>query len=440
MKRIVSIFLVLCLLMALVPGVATAEAADEQIAGGYKLTGMASSEGSDLEIISKVIGFGVNLYLFLQEDGTGSIQILGKEIPLGWSDGKLIIPPSDKNENQITLPFTCADGILKIQTSAFAMNFAAMTEAEQQEYEENGAESLLGVASILVMSLLDKLDGGDLISSLLFSLAGGSIFDVEETPIPDGEPSEGPATGVVSDIEYTILGAEHVIDEMAGDVIVFYIEAKNLTDQMNGIWQQMHEASQDGAFLGQVYQLEGIPELSYGGLEAIPGATLRCAIAYSFDPDGGTVGLRISDYGKEDDGVFYYADPQNLSGAPEAFDFDTNLTVPEEWKALPEETEDLRIESAELFKDEDGNTVLGYVFHELSTAEDLYPYFFCQAVQDGIELGWTWNEEDGGANNEEGYYAKNCTLRTDSPVYIVGFMALEGGKDIPVMCKVVGDN
>ena len=439
MKKTLSILLALVMIMTIaVPGITAAEAADEQIAGGYRLTGVASDEGSDLEIISKVIGFGVNLYLFLQEDGTGSIQIMGTEIPLSWTDGKLIIPPYEKYEDTITLPFTCVDGVLKIQTSAFAMNFTALTDAEQKEYEENGAGSLLGVAGMLVMSLLDKLDG-DLVTSLLFSLGGGSIFDVEFVPIPDGEPSEGPVTGIVGNIEYTILGAEHVLDEMAGDVIVFYFDAKNLADHMDGSWRQNHDAGQDGEFLDQVFHIENIPELSYASLEMVPGATVRCAAAYPFDPAGGTVGFRICDYGDEDNGIIYYADPQNPSGAPEAFVFDASFTVPEEWKALPEETEDLRIESAELAKDEDGGTVLKYVYHQLSDLEAMYPYYFCQVIQDGVELEWSWDEE-AGANSDEGFFAKTCYIRTDSPAYIIGFQALEGGEDVAVTCKIVEVN
>ena len=114
MKKTVSILLALILLMTLsVPGIAAAET-DAEPAGGYKLTGVSSGEDSTLEILSKVTSLGINLYHFLQEDGTGCIRILEMEIPLSWNDGKIVIPPMGKSEDTITLPFTRADDGLKI--------------------------------------------------------------------------------------------------------------------------------------------------------------------------------------------------------------------------------------------------------------------------------------------------------------------------------------
>lgn len=438
MKKAASILLVLILLMTLsVPGITSAEEAATEPAGAYKLTAVTGEEDDNLEIISKVSSFGVNLYLFLQEDGTGSIRILDTEIPLTWKDGILVIPPAGKSEETIRLPFTCADGGLKIQTSAFAMSFASLSDAEQKEYEENGAGSLLGVAGILAMQLLDKLDG-DLITSLLFSLAGGSIFDVEIEPIPDGEPSEGPVTGMISGMEYTVLGAEHAVDEMAGDIIVFYYEVKNLTDWMDGAWRQDRHAGQGGEFLDEAYGLEGVPELTYTGLEICPGKTLRCAAAYKYDPEGGTVSFRICDYGKEGD-VLYYADPQNLTGAPaEDFVFESDVSIPEEWKTLPEGTENLSLESAELITDEEGVSVK-FAYRDLSSTDEVYPYYYFLAVQDGVTLERDWSVEDE-SNEEESYFVRLCKIRTGSPVFLVGFRAEGGSNNVPIAIKLLEGN
>ena len=69
MKKAASILLVLILLMTLsVPGITSAEEAATEPAGAYKLTAVTGEEDDNLEIISKVSSFGVNLYLFLQED------------------------------------------------------------------------------------------------------------------------------------------------------------------------------------------------------------------------------------------------------------------------------------------------------------------------------------------------------------------------------------
>lgn len=435
MKRVLSILLTLCLLTALiVPAFTAAETAAAGPVGGYRLTGIAAEEGSDLEIISKVIGFGVNLYLFLQEDGSGSIRIMEAEIPLSWEDGILIIPPLGKSETTIRLPFVCTDGGLKIQTSAFAMDFIRLTDAERKAYEENGGGNLLGIAGMLAMQLIDKLDT-DLITSLLFSLAAGSIFDVEIEPVAEGEPSEGPVTGVISGMEYTVLGAEHVIDEMAGDVIVFYFDVKNLTDQIDGAWKQNKDAGQGGELLEQVFDLEGIPELQNLGLDFLPGRTLRGAVAYAFDPEGGTVGFRISDYGTED-AVYYYADPQNLTGAPaEDFVFDSDPSIPEEWKTLPEETGDVRLESVEMITDEDGNAAVRYVYRCLTVTDEIYPYYYYIPVQDGIVLARNFSDD---IDNEEEYsFSRTCPLRTNSPVILVAFEAREDGTHVAVASKMV---
>lgn len=438
MKKTVSILLVLMLLMTLtVPGITAGEEAAAEPVGAYKLTAVTGGEDDNLEIISKVSSFGVNLYLFLQEDGTGSIRILDTEIPLSWKDGILVIPPAGKSEDTIRLPFTCADGSLKIQTSAFAMSFAPLSETEQKEYEENGAGSLLGIAGMLAMQLLDKLDG-DLVSSLLMSLAGGSIFDVEIEPIPEGEPSEGPVTGVISGMEYTVVGAEHVLDEMAGDIIVFYYEVKNLTDQMDGAWRQDRHAGQGGEFLDEAYGLEGVPELSHVGLEICPGKTLRCAAAYKYDPEGGTVSFRICDYGKEGD-VLYYADPQNLTGAPaEDFVFESEVSIPEEWKTLPEGTENLSLESAELITNEEG-VFVKFAYRDLSSPDEVYPYYYFLAVQDGVTLERDWSA-DNESNEEEGYFVRLCKVRTGSPVYLVGFRAEGGSNNVPIAIKLLEGN
>ena len=139
MKKALAILLALSLFLTLpvCSGTAAAvsvEAEDAPPAGGYKLTGIAGGEGSDLEIVSAVIKLGVNYYLFLQEDGSGCMRFMEAEIPLSWDEESIIIPPRGKIPESLELPCTYEDGVLSIQTLAYSMDFTPMTDEEQAQY------------------------------------------------------------------------------------------------------------------------------------------------------------------------------------------------------------------------------------------------------------------------------------------------------------------
>ena len=94
MKKFLSVFLTLCLLLALAPcGVLAAAEGNAAPAGGYKLRAVTGGAGSDLEIVSAVLDLGVDFYLILGGDGSGCMRFMEAEIPLSWDDDSLIIPP-----------------------------------------------------------------------------------------------------------------------------------------------------------------------------------------------------------------------------------------------------------------------------------------------------------------------------------------------------------
>ena len=186
MRRFLSILLVLGMLLSVPVCGVTAAAADASPAGSYRLTAVVGGEGSELEIISTVLDLGVNYYLFLREDGTGSMRFMEAELPLTWDEDTLSILPFGKNPRSLTLPLSCADGSLSIRTRAYSMEFRALTEDEQRQYDTNGAGSLAGMAAVLAMRLLDSMDG-ELADNLFLALALGAM-GVTLTPSPRGSP------------------------------------------------------------------------------------------------------------------------------------------------------------------------------------------------------------------------------------------------------------
>ena len=131
--------------------------------------------------------------------------------------------------------------------------------------------------------------------------------------------------------------------------------------------------------------------------------------------------------------MLYYADPGNLSGAPaEPFAFDADPSVPDYVEALPEEIEQVRIENAEFFTDEDGkDTVRVYFTFRNTSEEDQVPFYqnyFYYALQDGILLPMNFIDDPKEEENNTGVeinpgeeiLCANCFgLRTGSPVSFV---------------------
>ncbi len=438
MKKFLALFLTLCMLLALAPcGALAAAEGNAGPAGGYKLRAVTGGAGSDLEIVSAVLDLGVDFYLVLGRDGSGCMRFLEAEIPLSWDDDSLIIQPTGQNRRILELPYTFADGTLSISTPAYSMDFRAMSDAELADYETNGPGSLNGMIAALAQSLIGSMDA-DLVDSLLFSLAMG-VMDGGTTPIPEGEPSTEPVTGTVDGLKITVLGAEHVQDGELGDLILFYFDVTNESDMVRAVWTYELDAAQGGEFLEPEYEKDVVPEAYNINLSFLPGKTIRCAAAYFFDPEGGTVGFRFSSHGGESS-VLCYADPQNLSGAPaEPFAFDAEPASYALYEELPEETEIVGIGRTEFFTDEDGNDALRYELRapEFSEEDEGSIYYYCDVFQDGVELPWLW-DDPGFEDAEDGTFRSfACHVRTDSPVLIVINKEVDIGEGVAVAAKFV---
>ena len=424
-KRILSLVLTLAVLMGLcVCGAASAAggAAEATAPGGaYLLTGITGGEGTDLEIVSRAVDLGARFYLFLEADGSGCMRFLEAEIPLTWYDGGIVIAPQGKITGNIVLPCGRDADAASIRTALYTMDFRALTDEELKDYEVNGPGSLGGMVGAIVQSLLAKL-GGSPVDSLLSALALGSLQPDEVVPIPDGDVTEGTVSGTVNGLDYTILGAAHVEDPEAGDLIAFYFDATNGTDELRALWTEDFDASQNGEFLECVFEAEDVPEAFYVNFDFVPGRTIRAAALFAFDPEGGKVGFRISSHSDRDSTLCYYADPGALSGAPETpFAFDGDPSLPEMFMDLPEETANVSFEGVEFFTCEDGENAMRYFVRFPNDSEDDadYMYHYCDAYQDGVELARIWDDPDTVGNEEEHIRAGAVRLRTGSPVMIV---------------------
>ena len=399
--------------------------------GTYKLTGQTGNSERDLSGVLNIVKMGGSLYLSLKEDGSGTMNLLEAEIPLEWDDSDIIIPPGEENDltEPVRIPYTCEEESLKMNTPDYSLDFSRLTAQELAEYSEKGSGSLKGQLNRISQMLVSDVEEGlgDLLFFAMTQFGNDSIDHV-----PEGEPSEGPVTGTVNGISFTILGADQVQSD-EGPLIAFYFEATNTTDEYREIWYYGFDAGQDGSYLEETWGLSDIPEeynVNYG---IAPGRTIRGASSYEYDPDGGVVAFVISSFEDKDNTVVYFADPRNLSGAPaEPFAFDNDPSVPEYVEALPEESAEILMESAEYFTDEDGDNAVRFYFTFRNTSEtDEVPFYHnytCYALQDGISLPVLMNSD---SNEEELNYgeeikpgqeilcASSYKLRTGSPVSFV---------------------
>ena len=438
MKKFLKLLLAMCMLFFMTAcnassGAATdepddtaEETADEDTpAGSYKLTGLDIGIGENVEFISSIIDMGVNYYLFINEDGSGSMNFLEAEIPLKWDDDSITLTKIPSTP--VDIPYTYANGFLELNTRAYSMEFSALTNKEQADYDTNGSGSLESIISVAVQDLSEIL-GGDLEEILYYLLDDSEIPDYENDPIPEGKPTAGTVSGVVDGLEYTILGADHV-QEGGSQYIVFYFDVTNISNDFRGAIDSWFDGAQDGAFLEVPWSFNSIPELNNKNYNLTPGRTIRCAYAYEFDPDGGVVGFRVSSF-VEDGTVLYYADPKNLTGAPESFDFKEGYTMPDEYAALPGETDYVRIENGQVYTSKGGEKLARFDFRYLDNPSGEDKPLSCIALQDGIELHVNWSEatdfetEDTSAERLRIY---PCELRTDSPVIFLVYEELEDG-------------
>ena len=339
-------------------------------AGAYKLIGNGAG-GEEDEGYAAMTAMGITYYLFLEEDGSGIMNLLGMEIPLRWDDGTVTISPvgDGEDETPAVLNYTYADGTMTIDDGENRMVFVKMTDEELENYQKNGPGSLENLFGEWLMN--------------------------EPEPIPAGEPSEGPVSGTVNGMEVTILSAEQAKGDEGENVIRFYYEVTNTTDASVAPWSALEtDAAQDGEALEHAWSAESVPEDDYSSLRIAPGKTIRCTSMFAFNPEGGTVGFRVNSYNDENS-VLYYTLPGQLTDAPaEAFVFSVDPALPE--LSVPSESKDVSIDRFEFIKDAEGGDAVRFffTFHNNTDKETSFIMdHSCYVMQDGYELSGAWLEE-----------------------------------------------
>lgn len=383
----------------------TEEPAADGPAGAYKMTGYETEDTEGAEAMDSMLAMGITYYIVLNEDGTGNMVVFGMEIPLTWDENAVNILENEETGTEATeIPYTCDGGVLKLINEGEAMVFTKMTDEEYADFLANGSGSL------------EDLLGG---------------LYTEPEPIPEGEPSAGPVSGTVGGMDVTILGAEHT-KENGAVAIRFYYTVTNNTGKINATWNLLNaDAAQDGDTLESAWFWEGVPEDNYTGTRIAPGCSIVCAQLFSYDHTGGVVGFRLSSY-EDENTLIYYADPQNLSGAPaESFQFPVTGEVPDELASLSAEMNGVRIDSVEFLKDDDGNDAVRFYFTYTNTSDEAasfstnHSYY---AMQDGYELEGSWNTEsvpeqdhlwEDAEPGTETACAAVFALRSGSPVTLV---------------------
>lgn len=375
-----------------------AEAPEPGAAGYYKLATI-TSEGKE-ESMAEMEALGLIYYLVLREDGTGVLEMLGEGTDLTWTEREIII------END-PAPYTFDGSSVTIESDDSRMVFVRLTAEEEETYRANGSDVLGG--------LLGGLSG-------LFGEGG-------ETEIPVGEPSRGPVSGTIGDFDVAILGAEAVAGE--DGMIRFWYAFTNRSDRMTGAYMELYlDAFQDGVALDRGYPEKEIPEDSYYYLNVAPGYTIRCTALYEFDPDGGAVALRISEL--NDEGVVYFADPAELSGAPgDTFAFGVDGSIPDFIRDAPKSDGNVEILDAGVMKDRDGSDAVRIRYRFTNNTDEATSFFMAYDVvpmQDGYELETSVPAED--AAEDENFYtdvapgetidcAEVYLLRSHSPISVI---------------------
>lgn len=371
---------------------------EETIAGYYKI--VKTTEKGEEQDLTAMAEMGILFYIVLNDDGTGCIDMLSEKTDLKWNDKEVIF--TDDNS---AVSYTYKAGVLTLEHDGATMVCERLSDEEKAYYIENGSGDL--------ESLFGETDWGD-------------------SPIPEGEPSDGPVSAELGDFTVTILGAEAVEDEDGDPAIRFWYEFTNNSDELASVFSDLfYDAAQDGEALDTTYLFDDVPEAENSSLMVAPDHTIRCADLFEFDPDGGTVAFRLR--GWDEDAAIYYVDPANIFGAPDdTFAFVPDGSVPDFMLDAPDTdgsayiTDDITVE-----EDWDGNDMLRIFVSFTNNTEETTSFFSkysIYAMQDGYELPTAFPAEDREedendlvdiAPGDSILCAFNFEIRSDSPISIV---------------------
>ena len=210
-----------------------------------------------------------------------------------------------------------------------------------------------------------------------------------------------PVSGSLGSYDFTILAAEHFIDQDENPGIRFYYDFTNNSEEIVSQWDVTNlYAYQSGYELVETYASSEDDVAEYGNnyIAVAPGVTIRCIAEFAYQPEGGTVEFKIEGY-TSDDILTMEFDPAALQGRPTEREV---VLIPN-----PTNTEGLSTEG--VLEDVYGIKLLNYevvpgysvdkvvrVFIEFTNNSDEATSYFLAAselaLQDGMEM------EDGLAD------------------------------------------
>ena len=387
---------------------AAGTAASGGMTGTYKLVGMqAGEEITSREDIEALEALDMTVRLYLNEDGTGILNMYGDEMAVTWSDDAMTLDggPLNFSQDGSTLVLSLEDESLTFEKISDTVDMeapAAEPAAEEPPAEEPPAEE----------------------------------------PAPAAAGFE-PVTGTLgSDGEYTvtILGAEYFTDSDDKDAVRFYYDFTNNSGEATSAWSPLYYAAEeDGYELVTTYAWseDDVDEYGNDDLRIQPGITIRCIKEYSFKPDGGAMTFTLSDW--DDNEVTATFDPAALPGRPDALPIapiaDPQFFLNYEASGSAEEYS-VAITGAEVaegdswYSDEYTEVIRAFFDFTNNGSEATSCWWATNvtAYQDGVELETGYPEEDADSDDAfetdiepgESISCSKCwALRSDSPVEVV---------------------
>lgn len=430
LKNVLALLLVLTMLLALGACGAKKEAAPEtqtapptlppvptvtpaptpeptpNMTGYYKMTAMTQNGEvvqSNTDADEEPAAFHFDVFLVLEEDGTGIMDMFGVQTSFTWDENGITVEDEETGASStISMSRDGADVILEQEGEG--MIFSPLTEDEIADYLENGSGSL------------------------------EDFFSFPTFDYPEGEPTEGPVSGTIGDAYVTILSAEQFVDDDGDDAVRFWYEYTNQSDELSSATHALFfDSWQDGEDLAYswVYN-NSVPEDDYGYLQVIPGKTIRCTETKKFNPEGGIVGFRIYDLWDDSSAVYYYADPAAMPGAPaDEFAIEVTGEMPDFLEDLETGNDDVMLDSFEIVPDSDGNDLIRIYFtftNNTGEETNCMMKYSIKLFQDGIELESGY--PDDYVDEDFNYYedipdgesidcAECYLIRSDSPVAVI---------------------
>ena len=239
------------------------------VPGKYNLVGMTQNGETvatqDLAAIGKL---GMEMYLMLNEDGTGEISLYGESNEMTWDEKGI-------TAGEETVPYEWDGKNLTLADGDTSLTFSTRTVQE-------------------------LIDAGEGVEGTM------SFFDEE-----DG--SAGAKAAV------TITGADWVRDHEDREVLVVWFNVTNISaEDIYASKDAYTVAVQDGTELGYGYiDEEVVPETANVYNRIRPGETLHCANVFKAEKEGGPIEYRITTAYGDTEILKIELDPANLQGAPE---------------------------------------------------------------------------------------------------------------------------